>query len=74
MVPLSMLPRWMQAVLNFLPFKDIIYTPTMIYMGQYSTGQMWIKIGIQLLWALIMWGLTEWLFSKAIRHISVNGG
>lgn len=74
MVPLSMLPKWMQAVLNFLPFKDIIYTPTMIYMGQYSTGQMWTKLVIQLLWALIMWGLTEWLFSKAIHHISVNGG
>ncbi len=73
-VPLSVLPNWLQKVLDVLPFKNITYEPVMIYMGQYSVPLCLEKIGLQVLWAVILWLLSEALFHLAIRKVSINGG
>lgn len=74
LVPLSVLPSWLQNTLKVLPFKNIVYEPVMIYMGQYTIPDCLAKIGVQLLWMLILWLLSELLFRLAIRRVSVNGG
>lgn len=74
LVPLAILPEWMQNILNWLPFKGIVYTPAMIYMGQYAGSELWIQIGLQLFWAIVMWWLTRVLCQSAVKRVSVNGG
>ena len=74
LVPIVMLPEWMQKVMNILPFKNIVYVPTMIYMGQYGIRESLLSIGIQIFWAAAMWLMAKGLFRLAIRRVSVNGG
>lgn len=74
LIPLAMLPGWMQTVMNVLPFKGIVYVPTMIYMGQYSINETLLQIGLQVAWCIVLYGLTKLTFSLAIRRISINGG
>ncbi len=74
LVPIALLPGWLQDVVNVLPFKNIIYVPTMIYMGQYSPQEAAMNIGMQLFWAVALWLLTKALFGLAIRKVSINGG
>lgn len=74
LVPLGALPGWMQTVCRFLPFQSIVYTPTMIYMGQYSFSQAADQIIIQIGWAVLLWGAARLLCNAAIRRVSVNGG
>lgn len=74
LVPISLLPGWLQGIVNVLPFKNIIYVPTMIYMGQYSLEEAFLNIGWQLFWAIALWLLTKGLFGLAIRKVSINGG
>ena len=74
LVPLSMLPGWMQIVMNVLPFKGIVYVPTMIYMGQYDVASALGQIAVQLVWVVIMYALTRLTFGLAIKKISINGG
>lgn len=74
LVPLAILPGWMQTVMNALPFKGIVYVPTMIYMGQYDMKGVLMQIGLQVVWCLGLYGLTKVTFSLAIRRISINGG
>ena len=73
-MPLSMLPGWMQGVMNVLPFKGIVYVPTMIYMGQYDVASALGQIAVQLVWVVIMYALTRLTFGLAIKKISINGG
>ncbi|MCF0136537.1 MAG: ABC-2 family transporter protein [Bacteroidales bacterium] len=74
LIPFFMLPEWMQTVIGYLPFKGIVYTPTMIYMGQYDMKETLFQLGLQVFWAVVMWLLTRLLCNAAIKRVSVNGG
>lgn len=74
LVPIAMMPGWMQGVMEVLPFKNIVYVPTMIYMGQYDIRETFVCIGMQIFWAAVMWLLAKALCGLAIRRVSINGG
>lgn len=74
LVPIAVLPGWLQKIVNMLPFKNIVYVPTMIYMGQYDRRETFAYIGIQIFWAAVMWLAAKGLFYLAIRRVSINGG
>ncbi len=74
LVPIGALPEWMQGICNVLPFKSIIYTPTMIYMGQYDVRESLIQISVQLFWAAFLWIAARLLCGAALKRVQVNGG
>ena len=73
-IPLAFLPAGLSAVLNFLPFASLSYTPVMIYMGMYSYGEIAWRIGLQLFWLLVMYGVSKLVWRGAVRHLAVQGG
>ena len=73
-IPLAFLPSGLAAVLGFLPFASLSYTPVMIYMGMYSYGEIAWRIGLQLFWMLVMMGLSKLVWRSAVKHLSVQGG
>ena len=73
-VPLAFLPSGLAAVLNFLPFASLSYTPVMIYMGMYSCGEIAWRIGLQLFWLAVMFGISKLIWRAAVRRLSVQGG
>lgn len=74
LIPLALFPLWAQGVLSFLPFKNIIYTPVMIYLGKYDTLQSLVQISVQVIWAVVLWVLAEGVYRSAVRRIEINGG
>ena len=73
-VPLAFLPAGLSAVLNFLPFASLSYTPVMIYMGMYSYGEIAWRIGLQLFWLIVMFGISKLIWRSAVRRLVVQGG
>ena len=73
-IPLAFLPSGLAAVLNFLPFASLSYTPVMIYMGMYSYGEIAWRIGLQLFWLLVMYGISKLVWRSAVKHLAVQGG
>lgn len=73
-VPLAFLPSGLAAVLNFLPFASLSYTPVMIYMGMYSYGEIAWRIGLQLLWLGVMFAVSKIIWNSAMKHLSIQGG
>ncbi len=73
-VPLAFLPRGLAAALNLLPFASLSYTPVMIYMGMYSWGEIAWRLGLQVFWLLVMYGISKLIWRSAVRHLSVQGG
>lgn len=73
-IPLAFLPKGLSTVLNILPFASLSYTPVMIYMGMYSYTQIAWRIGLQLFWLAVMFGVTKLIWRSAVRHLAVQGG
>ena len=73
-IPLAFLPAGLATVLNWLPFASLRYTPIMIYMGMYSTGEIIWRIGLQLFWLLVMFGLSKIVWNSAVKRLAVHGG
>lgn len=73
-IPLSLFPDWLRRIALLLPFQGMAYTPLSIYIGEIQGGAIWLNIGGQLLWAVILLGLTRLLWLKARRRIEIQGG
>jgi ABC-2 type transport system permease protein len=74
LVPISLFPKWAVSLSTWLPFKSIVYTPTMIYMGKYDLHSALQQMLFQAVWIIILWMLTELIYKKAIRSVQINGG
>ena len=73
-IPLAFLPAGLAAVLNFLPFASLSYTPVMIYMGMYTGAEAAVRMGLQLLWLAVMYGLSKLIWRGAVKRLSIQGG
>ncbi len=74
LIPLAFLPSGIAAVLNFLPFASLSYTPVMIYMGMYSGAEIALKIGMQVFWLFVMFGISKLIWRSAVKRLAVQGG
>ncbi len=73
-IPLAFLPKGLAAVLNFLPFASLSYTPVMIYMGMYDYGEIAWRMGLQVFWLAVMMLISKLIWRSAVKHLSVQGG
>lgn len=73
-VPLWLLPDWLQTAARLLPFQAGVYIPMQIYLGEVSWNEAFLSLGFQLVWILILFLLSQWLWKKGVRQIVVHGG
>lgn len=74
LVPLPLLPEWMQPIFNFFPFRGMIDTPFRLYTGHIPASELGFVLLHQLAWtaAFVLFG--RWLLSRATRRLVVQGG
>ena len=59
LVPLSLLPDTMLAVLRMLPFTHVVYTPVMLLSGQASIAEGLFGLGLIAVWTMAMYFAAE---------------
>lgn len=74
MIPLWFMPEEVSAVLNFMPFSSIYFTPVQIYLGQLSYGEIIFKCAVQLVWIAVIYLLGNILWKKGQKKLTVQGG
>jgi len=74
MVPLDFYPDAMRAVLQALPFDDMIYMPTMLYLGRITGAEALGVIGAQAVWLVVFWLAALALGRGAANKLMVQGG
>ena len=72
-LPLWFMPGWLQGIAAVLPFQAAGYTPLAIYFGR-PPGGLWVALGVQALWILLLGGLCALLWSQARNRVVVQGG
>ena len=74
LVPLSLMPEWLQQVAWFFPFRWAFGYPIESLVGNMSTNDLFIGLGMQLAWIVTGLILVNIVWKIAIRRFSAVGG
>jgi ABC-2 type transport system permease protein len=74
LVPLTMMPGWLQAVANALPFAQALYAPVAVLGGIVPLAEAPRVWAVQLVWLAVLFVLSRLVFRVAVRKITVQGG
>lgn len=74
LIPLSFFPAGVLAVFKFLPFAGLVYTPTMVYLGKYTGEEILFNLGVQAVWVFLLFGMTQFIWRRAIKRLTIMGG
>jgi ABC-2 type transport system permease protein len=74
LVPLSMLPAWLQALASAMPFAQALYVPVSILSGITPLEQVPNLLLIQIAWIIGLGVVSRIIFNLALRKVTVQGG
>jgi ABC-2 type transport system permease protein len=74
LVPLSLMPAWIEDVAAFLPFKWTFQFPILALAGDLPTRDLFIGLGMQTLWVVVSAILFRFAWRAAIRRYTAVGG
>jgi ABC-2 type transport system permease protein len=73
-IPVPLMPSWLQNIVNILPFRLTADLPFRVYSGHISKVEALTLIPLQLLWLFALIGIGMYTMGKALRRIVVQGG
>lgn len=73
-IPLPLLPDWMQTFLRLQPFYGSMNGPSMLFCGVYAPSEVWWIFGLQMVWSLVFMLAGRGIVRKGIRRLTVAGG
>ncbi|WP_336773468.1 ABC transporter permease [Paenibacillus sp. MMO-58] len=73
-IPVPLMPSWMQAVTYALPFRWTADFPFRVYSGQIPQSEAIWGILIQFVWLAALILLGRWCLKRALRQVVVQGG
>ncbi|WP_112138560.1 ABC transporter permease [Glycomyces dulcitolivorans] len=74
MVPLALMPVWLQATAWALPFVHFTTTPASIYLGRVGTAGALGLLAAQAAWAAALWVIGRLIWSQLVKKVTVHGG
>lgn len=74
LIPLAFFPSPIQNMFRFLPFASMNYTPVMVYLGKLSGNAAFTAMLQQVIWVILLYFLSEVLWKKAIKRLTILGG
>lgn len=74
LVPLAMMPGWLQTVVLSIPFAQAVAVPISILTGITPLSQAPLVWLTQLTWVAGMWLFSTLFFRVAVRKVTVQGG
>jgi ABC-2 type transport system permease protein len=73
LVPMTLMPGWVQQIANSLPFQSMFYFPITALTGSLSNMQLLLGLCVQFLWLLICWAAINAVWHFAIRRFASVG-
>jgi ABC-2 type transport system permease protein len=74
LVPLPLLPEWIQPLVSALPFRGLMDTPFRLYMGHLPPAAALGAVAHQVVWTLALVLVGRVLLARALRRVVVQGG
>jgi len=74
LVPLPLLPGWIQPAVRLLPFRGMGDTPFRIYMGHIAPAEALLGVAHQLAWTAAIIFLGQRVLNRGLRRLVAQGG
>jgi ABC-2 type transport system permease protein len=74
LVPMALLPDWARQIANFLPFQWCFGFPIEALVGQLTPQQLFVGLGMQLLWIILGLGAVQIVWRMGIKQFASVGG
>lgn len=74
MFPLYLLPEWLKPVFYSLPFQGMVDAPISIFTMRATGSEVFLVLGKQLAWTVVLLLLGELMWRKAQTKLTVQGG
>ena len=74
LIPIALLPDWLQMVARLLPIQAIYSVPLSIMLGKSDGIEPWWGILLQLGWIVALWALATVLWRAGLRQYESVGG
>jgi ABC-2 type transport system permease protein len=71
--PLALLPAWLGASAQVLPFYSFVGFPVELAIGKLDPRQALLGLAVQLFWVLVALLAVRWVWSRALRTFSAVG-
>src|SRR3989344_1325595 len=72
-LPFSILPDKYQALIQLLPFNQMLYAPARMIVS-FNGHEFYKNLLIQIAWIIILSLLVRWMYKKGTKNLSVNAG
>lgn len=72
--PITLFPKWFQAIANILPFQDLVYTPINIWLGNITMQEILFVVIKQITWGIVLYIIAKLFFHHAVKNVTINGG
>lgn len=73
-VPLPLFPEKLRIILSYLPFGGLLDIPARFFTGEIPFSQLARFLGFQLIWTIILYGLGQWILTRKLEELVVQGG
>ncbi|QAY65731.1 ABC transporter permease [Paenibacillus protaetiae] len=73
-VPVPLMPEWLQHIVYALPFRWTADFPFRVYSGNIGVHEAAVGIGVQLGWLVLLTVLGKLALDKALQKVVVQGG
>lgn len=73
-VPLAMMPGWLQGIANEAPMRGIVSTPLMIYLGKAEGTEALQLLALSAGWMVALWFFANWAWQAAFNRVEIQGG
>lgn len=73
-IPLDMFPESVARVLKFLPFGYLVFVPTKVFTGAFSTEEILFALSVVFCWTLGLYLLYKIFWTYSLRQYSAFGG
>lgn len=74
LVPISLFPGWLESLSMYLPFQSMVYVPVSIYAGTLKGTDAYMAIGMQGVWLAALYLVVRFIWSQAIKKVTIFGG
>lgn len=73
LIPLDLMPRAVQRLAFWLPFRYQLAVPLEIILGRQTGAALWQNLGLQWLWIAVAYGVYRVLWARGVKKYSAVG-
>ena len=74
LMPVAMFPGWLKTLSTWLPFQQISFVPTSIWLGKLSGTELALALGEQAAWVVLFTLACAFVWRRVTSRLTIQGG